>query len=275
MFRWHGLLGIILLILVQLNFIFKIQPFANWYFPLIWLGYILVIDALVFKMRKNSLITTRLKVFIGMVLISALFWWLFEFTNISVQNWSYKGLEGLSTKKNLFGFLSFATVLPAFFETVELFRSVHLFDKERLYRRFKITKKFLHVTMALGVMCFILPAIIPQFTFPLIWLSFFLLLDPINYIHKQPSIIGHLKDRKLVVPLSLLAAGITLGFLWEFWNYWAIPKWTYNVPYLGFFKVFEMPILGYLGYFPFAFELYAMYWFTRTLFVHKERLLEE
>jgi len=75
--------------------------------------------------------------------------------------------------------------------------------------------------------------------------------------------------------LSLLAAGLMCGFFWEFWNYWAITKWYYNVPYVGFFKIFEMPILGYLGYLPFALELYAMYWFTRSLFLHKEHLLAE
>ena len=62
-----------------------------------------------------------------------------------------------------------------------------------------------------------------------------------------------------------------LGFLWEFWNYYAIPKWTYDIPFVGFFKIFEMPILGYLGYLPFALELYAMYYFfTQTL--HDEEI---
>jgi hypothetical protein len=129
--------------------------------------------------------------------------------------------------------------------------------------------------MIAGVVCFIAPLILPRYTFPLVWLGFFLLLDPINYLHKQPSIIQHIKDRNLTIPLSLLLAGIILGFLWEFWNYWAIPKWTYDIPFLGFFKIFEMPLLGYVGYFPFSFELYSMYWFVRSLFIHKEHLLAE
>ena len=129
--------------------------------------------------------------------------------------------------------------------------------------------------MVLGVIFFIAPVVLPKFAFPLVWLSLFLILDPINYLHKQPSIVGHLKDRKLSIPLSLLLAGIIIGFLWEFWNYWAIPKWTYTLPYVGFLKVFEMPILGYIGYFPFAWELYAMYWFVRSLFIQKEPLMAE
>ena len=274
MFKWCGTLGIILILFVEANFFLKIQPFANWYFPIVWLGYILIIDALIYKLRKNSLISNRFPQFLGMAIISAMFWWIFEFANLSLNNWNYQGLEGLKTKVNLFATLSFATVLPAFFETVELIRSIHLFDKKKLKKKHNITKTSLHIMISLGVVSFVSHLYLPKFAFPLVWLSFFLILDPINYLHKQPSIIKHLKDRSLAIPLSLLLAGIIMGFFWEFWNYLAIPKWTYNVPYVGFFKVFEMPILGYLGYFPFAFELYAMYWFVRSLFVHKEHLLE-
>lgn len=173
-------------------------------------------------------------------------------------------------KSNLMASLAFATVLPALFETVELIRAVHLFDRVRLKRKHNISKTFLHILMALGVLCFIAPLILPTFAFPLVWLSFFFLLDPLNYLHKQPSIIGHLKDRKLTIPLALIVAGLVLGFLWEFWNYWAVPRWIYHIPYVGFFKIFEMPILGYLGYPPFALELYAMYWFIRSLLIKKE-----
>ncbi len=271
--KLYGLLGIILITLTQINFFLKIQPFANWYFPIVWFGYILTLDSLVYKIKGSSLINNRLKTFLGILVISALFWYIFELTNISVQSWSYQGTSGLGGFKQLFGFLSFATVLPALFETTELIRAIHLFDKNKLPKKHKITKKFLYTIMLLGILSFLAAIFLPAFAFPLVWLSFFLLLDPINYLNKQPSIIRHLKDRKLAIPLSLLAAGIILGVLWEFWNFWAIPKWTYNIPYLGFFKVFEMPILGYLGYLPFTFELYSMYWFVRSLFVKKESVL--
>lgn len=271
------MVGIVLIILVELNFFFKLGPFASWYFPIVWLGYILVLDALAYKLRKHSLLSNKPYTLIGMALISSLFWFVFELINLSIQNWSYQGLDGLTTQganlTDLFGLLSFATVLPAFFETVELIRTIHLFDKKKLKKHHSISKTFLYAMMVLGILCFLLPFVLPSFTFPLVWLSFFFILDPINYLHKQPSIIGHLKDRQLVIPLSLLLAGIIMGFFWEFWNYWALPKWTYTVPFVGFFKIFEMPILGYFGYFPFAFELYSMYWFVRSLFLKKEEYL--
>jgi hypothetical protein len=273
-FKAYGILGIILIFLVELNFFFKIQPFADWYFPIIWLGYILVIDAIVYKLKGKSFINNYPLHFIGLFVLSSLFWYVFEFQNIFVQNWKYIGVDSFSGGLLIFAnLLAFSTVLPAFFETTELIRAIHLFDKIKLKKSYKISKALLYSLIVLGIISFFIPMFLPLYTFPLIWLSFFLILDPINYLNKQPSIIGHLKDRKLVVPLSLLLAGIIMGFFWEFWNFWAIPKWIYNIPFVGFFKIFEMPILGFLGYFPFAFELYAMYWFVRSLFIHKEVLL--
>lgn len=43
------------------------------------------------------------------------------------------------------------------------------------------------------------------------------------------------------------------------WNFYSYPKWVYEAPFLNFWHVFEMPLLGYLGYIPFALELFALY----------------
>jgi len=266
-----------MILFVELNYFFKVEPFASWYFPIVWFGFIFVVDAINNKLAKKSLIKDRFYLFAGMLILSALIWWLFEFYNMKIGNWGYatKGIETLLSKSIIKATISFATVIPAMFETFDLIRNVHLFDKFKLKKKHKITKRFLHWMFGAGIVMLILPLIWPKYFFPLVWMAFFFLLDPINYLHKQPSIIKHLKDRKLVIPLSLLLAGIICGFLWEFWNYWSVIKWTYTVPFVGFFKIFEMPILGYLGYFPFAFEIYAMWFFMRSLFIQHDRLLEK
>ena len=43
------------------------------------------------------------------------------------------------------------------------------------------------------------------------------------------------------------------------WNFYAYPKWVYQVPFVDFWRIFEMPILGYGGYIPFSLELFALY----------------
>jgi len=49
------------------------------------------------------------------------------------------------------------------------------------------------------------------------------------------------------------------GVLWESWNFWSDAKWVYSVPLVDFWHVFEMPLLGYLGFMPFALECY-LFW---------------
>jgi hypothetical protein len=100
---------------------------------------------------------------------------------------------------------------------------------------------------------------------PIIWLSFILLLDPLNALRGWPSIVGDLARGDWRRLSSLLGAGLVCGFLWEFFNYWALSKWTYTVPYFGNIKIFEMPVLGFLGFPPFAIECWAMYIFVRSL----------
>jgi hypothetical protein len=45
-----------------------------------------------------------------------------------------------------------------------------------------------------------------------------------------------------------MVATLFTGVWWEAWNYYSVPKWVYTIPYVGFWKIFEMPLLGYLGY---------------------------
>lgn len=57
-----------------------------------------------------------------------------------------------------------------------------------------------------------------------------------------------------------MSAGVLCGVLWEFWNYYALAKWTYHLPFLGsleHYRLFEMPILGFLGFPAFAVECWV------------------
>jgi hypothetical protein len=66
--------------------------------------------------------------------------------------------------------------------------------------------------------------------------------------------------------IGLWVGGLICGFFWEMWNYYSFPKWVYHVPYVGSVHVFEMPLLGYGGYFPFAMELFALYHLVLGIF---------
>ncbi len=271
MFRWYGIAGILMVVFAEMNFIFRIQPFAQWYFPIIWFGYIFAIDAVVYKLKGKSLISDSPGRFMIMLALSSLVWWMFEYIGFVLHNWYYTGLEGFGSRfwVFVFGTLSFSTVIPAVFETAMLLKTIHVFDSIALEHRYRISKKTLNTMMVSGILTFALPVLFPSLFYPLIWISFFLIMDPINYMHGRPSIISYLRDRNLAVPLSIFVGATVCGFLWEFWNYWAIPKWHYSLPFVNFFKIFEMPILGYIGYGPFGLELYAMYQFAMGLLYHR------
>src|SRR2546426_1047853 len=109
-------------------------------------------------------------------------------------------------------------------------------------------------------------AVVSPWLVPLVWVGYVLLLEPINYRWGRASWLRALERGDASLVASLLASGLVCGVLWEFWNYRALAQWTYTVPYFGAVKVFEMPVLGYLGFPPFALECYAMYNFLASVF---------
>ncbi len=264
MLKVWGWFGLVLIVFFSVSIILKIYPFILFYFPMIWLGYILFVDSLVYKIKRKSLISHGLDKLLGMFIISPIIWWMFEFFNLALKNWHYIGTENLGIYYQLYAFLSFSIVIPTFFETFDLIKSIFKFKES--YRKRKIKSIVLYLIILLGIICLILPLTIPKYFFPLIWFSLFFILDPINYMKEQPSLINQLKRKNFKI-FGLLAFSILImGFFWEFWNYFAIAKWVYTIPFFNFFKIFEMPILGYLGYIPFSFSLYSIYYFIKSLF---------
>ncbi len=262
----------VMILFTELNFYFKIEPFASWYFPIIWFGYIFLVDAIIYKLKGHSLIMSRKEQFVKALLLSALIWWIFELINLKTLNWNY-GINTYGRLFSLFGIIkasiAFSTVLPAVIETLELVKTFKFINHVKLIEHHKITYKFLRGMIYIGAIMLILTVAWPKYFFPFMWLAFFFILDPINYLHNQPSIIGYWKSGNIKIPIALFVTGTIAGLLWEFWNYYAIIKWYYEIPFVGFFKIFEMPILGYLGYGPFAWELFAMYYFVRSLHLPK------
>jgi len=268
MAKAYGLVGLATIIFAEIALYFRIQPFTSFFCPLVWLGYILLVDNLIYVLKRNSLMTRHPKKIIALFMISIIFWLVFELYNLFIPGWEYFNIQEV---ERVAGIIAFATILPAVFETAELLRSIHLFDKLKGPKvRGLINKNLLRLSIVVGALFIVLPFFFYSYwwAWAMVWTGFFLFLDPINYLNGQPSIFGDLKNRKWKIFLSLVLASFVCGFLWEFWNWGAVARWKYNLPGVPFenIKIFEMPVLGYLGYPPFALELYAMYHFIRFLF---------
>jgi len=125
---WVGL--ILVAVCWPLNWIMPGVRTAYLFFPL-WLGYILVVDALVQRRMGNSLWTRSRKNFVLLFLLSAPVWWLFELINLRTANWEYLGRELFSSLQfNLLCTISFSVVIPAVFETADLIRG---FDRTKRF----------------------------------------------------------------------------------------------------------------------------------------------
>jgi hypothetical protein len=116
------------------------------------------------------------------------------------------------------------------------------------------------ISVAAGLAMLGVPLVYPSpYLAAPVFVGFIFVLDPLNGRAGEASIFGDLRQRRYSRLFNLLAAGLICGLLWEFWNYWAGAKWIYSVPILPELRVFEMPVLGYGGFPPFAVECFAMY----------------
>src|SRR3979490_2879164 len=90
-FPSQGRLGLVLLAICwPLNWLLPGMRTAYLFFPL-WLGYILAVDALVWRRTGNSLWTRSRRNFVLLFVASSPIWWLFESINERTGNWEYQG----------------------------------------------------------------------------------------------------------------------------------------------------------------------------------------
>jgi len=268
--KLHGLVGLLIVVAAEALLFSGSQVVGRWFTPIVWTGYILFVDSLVYKLRGESLLVNNRAEFLLIAVISIGSWWVFELYNAPrfwrsdlELWWHYHNLEPNPYLRRAGYDWAFATISPALFETAQLFEGT--FRKLNSTRRLRLSDKTLCVLIAVGAVCSLVPLIILSvWLVPLVWLGLIFFIDPLNCLRGQPSITGDLRRGDYRRLLALLVGGAVCGLLWEFWNYWALTKWTYTVPYFGNVKVFEMPVLGYLGFPFFAVESWAMYIFIRS-----------
>ena len=262
----HGILGLALVAAAWPASWLQLQPLAEYSFFPLWLGYILVIDALVLRRKGSSLLVRDPKAFLGLFIASVPLWWAFEGINYFTHNWQYVGASEYSTLRYfLVASWHFSIVIPAVFETAELVGSLGLVN--RIPRGPVLPDSWMLPAgaMLLGLASLVSLVLWPNYAFAGSWLGLFLLLDPINCLQGRPSVLAWLRqgDWRLVTALAIGA--LVCGWFWEMWNYWAYPKWQYTIPFVNFAHVFEMPLLGFGGYLPFGLEVYAVYHFLSGL----------
>lgn len=245
---------------------------THWIFFPLWLGYCLTIDGLVFLRRGTSLFTRSRRKYLGLFLVSAPVWWLFELFNARLDNWHYQGAELFHPLVYaLWATLSFTTVIPAVFGSAELFSSFAFVQRLRRGPVVRPDRQTTLVFFISGAVMLAAMLALPKIFFPFLWISIYFITEPINIWLGNRNLGSNIQNSDWRPVIALWLGVLLTAFFWEMWNYLAYPRWVYTVPWGDFWHVFEMPLLGYGGYLPFALELYAIYHLITGLLGDKNR----
>ena len=262
--------GLLIILTSQGASLAKLEPFHSWHTPIAWTGYILLTDGIVWKRRGHSWLSDAHAEFFFLACVSIPFWLVFEVYNkYAIHNWHYEGLPQ-SILVRYFGYAwAFATIWPAIFETGDLVSSL----RDRRAPPDRAIPPQRHqpgvlgwLSIAAGAAMLAAPWLYPsQYLAAPVFLGFALLLDPLNALTGQESILGDAREGRYGRLINLVIAGLICGLAWELWNFWAGAKWKYTVPILPSLRIFEMPLPGYAGFPAFAVECFAMYVAVRAL----------
>jgi hypothetical protein len=241
--------------------------------PLFW-GFALLMDGWVYKRTGGiSIISRSAQEMVALGVASVSGWLIFEYLNFFVDdNWIYPAGNLIPDNEfTIYAVIGSAGLMPLAFEWYTLFLT---FDgmKNRFASGPKLTMPSWLGT-ALLVFSFIMLffiAFYPDTLFTLLWVIPLLILSVV------------LEKLKIWTPFNLIKKGdwssvmlfalayLVQGFLLEFWNYFSATHengqiitqtpayWAYSVPYINVYHVFEMPLLGLMGYLPFG--VYCIIW---------------
>ncbi len=259
---------------------------------LCWLAYLLVLDGLLTQLgwrqrgkpspphpplhpltlspplfsQTLSPIRLRPNRFVIAWLTSIPVWCFFDWINfVFMDAWRYHGLPPYFAQRATGYFIAFAAISPGMFLAAELYQRMgmaRLGGEGSPRWAVRINTPMQIAIMLLGLAFAIYPLLIHDPIANLtLWVSLLFFLDPINHWLGAPSIVGDWRAGRWGRTLSLMLGGATCGLLWEFWNYWALAKWSYHLPFLGSleqYRYFEMPLLGFMGFLPFALECWVV-----------------
>ncbi|NLT67389.1 MAG: hypothetical protein GXX84_12370 [Acidobacteria bacterium] len=267
--KTYGWLGLSLLVVSGYFLSRRIEPFTAWFYCFAWWSYILLADNLLLKLRGRSLLVSRRREFWGMLPISVFIWLLFEAYNFVINNWSYDAVPPQTWLRWPGYALAFSTVLPGIFITSDLVELVFGRSTRPAASEYEPIEEPRPAPSPLfivvGLLLTAAPLVLPTYFFAAVWLGPIFFLDPLleKFGIRSLSLSIHSGERTRV--WSLMLGGFICGLIWEFWNFWAGAKWIYSVPFFDRPKIFEMPLLGFLGFPPFALECWILYHLVRAV----------
>lgn len=222
-------------------------------FTPLWLSYVLLANVLLHRRTGSAPLFDEALKYSLLFPASALFWWCFEYLNRFTGNWEYQNISHFSALTYvIFATLAYSTVLPAIEVTKQLLADSNWLIPFRDWTKLLLSDSCLYACGGIALVALIFLPVFPQELFALMWLAPLFLLAALVRKLGLRSFLDDIGRGQWEEIVAYSAAGLVCGILWELWNYLSLARWTYAVPYVGAFKIFEMPLLGYAGYLPFG-----------------------
>jgi hypothetical protein len=227
-------------------------------FTPLWIGFIVVVNALVWWRTGRCPLQGGAMQVGRLFAASAAFWWMFEYLNRFVRNWHYLGAEGVGPLEYaVHASVCFSTVLPAVSSVRELIGSW-----TRIQNRLAVgpqwiwlDRREMGVFLVAGAVAGLgLTGAWPEYAYAALWSAPLLLAVGLAVAHGtngwwREIAVGDWRNAG-----SWALAALVCGWFWEMWNAYSLAKWVYTVPFVQRWLVFEMPLLGFTGYFTFGLE---------------------
>ncbi len=232
------------------------SPWQTHTFTPLWVGYVILMNALTFMRSGRSLITHSPVYLLVLLIISAVFWWYFEYLNQLVENWYYVNVDHL-TPRDFFWYatIPFATVLPAVMSTKEFLETFGRFSAgldNFVSIRIPYHRSLSVALMFIGAAGLAFTVKWTDYLFYMLWLAPLIIMLSAFVMAGKPSIISGVAHGNWKQPFLWGMAALLCGFFWEMWNFYSFTQWKYAIPYVERFYIFEMPLPGYAGYLPFG-----------------------
>src|SRR5882672_5693685 len=248
----------VVLIAVVLLRAYEIPPIPTWFYVLAWYPTLIILDEVVVLLGGESLLARPHQLAL-MLWWSAVIWFLFEAINFRLRDWYYVFLPAGRLERWLGITVSLATVVPAVLLPERLLDRLGVWRDLRL-RGFTLEPQHLEIAGWVGWGLLAAVLAFPRYLYPLTWGAVWLIAEPLLY-RRDPahSLSADMTQGSWGRIARLMAAGLFAGVLWESFNAMARGRWIYTVPFLEHLKIFEMPLVGFLGFPFFALEVWSLY----------------
>lgn len=281
-------IGLIMWGSAMICFIFHLEKpklLVNWAdLPLFW-GLTLMLDGWVYaRSSGRSIIANYPKAIIGIGVSAVLGWLLFEYLNNYVlESWYYpKGTILPEDEFVIYAVLGSSGLIPPAIEFYALLRTFRgLSAKYTQGPKLVLASWFQNIILIIAMLSLFFATFYPDILFAALWYAPMIMITVILTKCKIWTPFTPVKEGDYSYVILLSLSYFFLGLCLECFNYLSATHvmgnsnvcgdtfeqigvtynasyWIYSVPFVNRYHLFEMPILGFLGYLPFG--IYCAVW---------------